>query len=73
MWDRTGQVIRGTYCGVPYRGVVRYSRVKLAGTPQHTVDLFEDITVFESPKRTVLILETEDFSVDCEDVSHYSI
>lgn len=73
MWDRTGQVIRGEYCSVPYRGVVRSSRVKLGGTPQHTVDLFDDITVFGSPKSVVLILESDAFSVDCEDVSHYSI
>lgn len=73
MWDRTNQVIRGTYCGVLFRGVVRNSRVKLAGTVQHTVDLFEDIEVFGSPKAVVLILETDDFSVDCEHFADYNL
>jgi hypothetical protein len=73
MWDRTNQVIRGTYCGVNYRGVVRGSRVKYGGTAQHTVDLFEDIEVFGSPKSVILVLETEDFSVDCEHFQDYVI
>lgn len=66
MWDRTDQVIRGEYCGASYRGVVRNSRVKLGGTPQHTVDLLDSIIVYGNPKDIILVLETEDFVVECE-------
>jgi len=71
MWNRANQVVRGTYCKVPYRGVVRSSRVKYGGAVQHTVDLFEDIEVFGYPKSVVLILESDDFSVDSEDFRDY--
>lgn len=71
MWNRTDQVIRGTYMGVPYRGVVSHSRVKLGGEVQHVVDLFEEILVYGSVRDSVLILESDDFRVDCESVSLY--
>ncbi len=64
MWDRTNQIIRGVYCGEPYRGVVRSSRVKLGSTVQHTVDLLESIMVFGSERFTILVDEREQFSVD---------
>lgn len=72
MWDRTGQVIRGEYIAQPYRGVVSGSRVKFGGTVQHVVDLFDDITVFGDVRSSILILESDDFLVDCEDVSQYN-
>lgn len=71
MWDRTNQVVCGVYWGQPYRGAVRSSRVKLAGTVEHVVDLFDDIAVFGDSRSVILILETDDFSVDCEDISVY--
>lgn len=71
MWDRTDQVISGEYMGVPYRGVVAASRVKLGGEVQHVVDLFEEISVFGDGRDSILVLESDDFSVDCEDVRHY--
>lgn len=71
MWDRTNQVIRGTYMGVPYQGVVSHSRVKFGGEVQHVVDLFEEITVYGSVRDSVLILESDDFSVDYEHVRDY--
>jgi hypothetical protein len=73
MWDRTNQVIRGTYMGVPYRGVVGHSRVKLGGVVQHSVDLFDNIEVFGDQRDAILILETDDFSVDCEHFRDYNI
>lgn len=71
MWDRTNQVICGVYMGVPYRGVVGHSRVKFGGAVQHSVDLFEDIEVFGETRDAVLILESDDFSVDCEHFRDY--
>ena len=68
MWDRTDQVIRGTYCGVPYQGVVAASRVKYGGEIQHVVDLLDDIEVFGETRDAILILESDDFSVDYEHV-----
>lgn len=72
MWNRTGQIVRGTYMGQPYRGAVGGSRVKFGGEVQHTVDLFDDISVFGDCRSSILILESDDFSVDCEDVSLYN-
>ena len=67
MWDRTGQVIRGVYCGVPYYGAIGGARVKFGGEIQHTVDLFDDIEIFDDVRSSILILESDDFRVDCED------
>jgi hypothetical protein len=72
MWDRTDQVIQGTYYGVPYRGVVSESRVKFGGAVQHSVDLLDEITVFGTERDAILVLESDDFSVDCESVRDYS-
>ena len=72
MWDRTNQVIRGSYLGIPFRGVVSASRVKYGGQVQHVVDLLEDIEIVGEMRSAILILESDDFSVDCEDVSQYS-
>lgn len=71
MWDRTNQVIRGSYLGVPYRGVVGHSRVKYGGEIQHAVDLLEEIEVFGELRDAILILESDDFSVDSEHFAHY--
>lgn len=71
MWDRTNQLIRGSYMGEPYRGVVIDSRVKFGGEIRHVVDLFDDISVFGDVRSSISILESDDFSVDCEDVSVY--
>jgi hypothetical protein len=71
MWNRTDQVIQGTYMGVPYQGVVSHSRVKLGGVVQHSVDLFDLIEVFGEVRDSILILETDDFSVDREDFRDY--
>ena len=73
MWDRTNQFIRGTYMGVPYRGVVSHSRVKLGGAVQHVVDLLDDISVFGDVRDAILILESDDFSVDFEYVRDYTV
>ena len=73
MWDRTNQVVRGEYMGQPYRGVVGHSRVKYGGEIQHAVDLFDDIEIFDDVRSSILILESDEFSVDCEDVRLYSI
>ena len=73
MWDRTDQVVRGVYMGQPYRGAVRCSRVKLSGAVEHVVDLFDDISVFGEMRSVILIAETDDFAVDCEDVSVYLV
>jgi hypothetical protein len=56
----------------PYQGVVSYSHVESGGAA-HLVDLFDDITVFGDTRSTILILESDDFSVDCEAISHYSV
>lgn len=73
MWDRTNQVIHGRYLNrYPYAGVVRSSRVKLGGTVQHTVDLFESILVSGSERFTILVDETENFAVDLEDAECYN-
>lgn len=71
MWDRTNQVIRGTYLGVPYRGVVGHSRVKYGGEIQHAVDLLDEIEVAGVVRDAILILESDDFSVDSEHFAHY--
>jgi hypothetical protein len=67
MWDRTNQIIHGSYLGqAEYAGVVRSSRVMLGGRVQHTVDLFEPIQVFGSEHHTILIQEADTFVVDEE-------
>ena len=71
MWNRTNQVIYGEYMGVEYRGVVGYSRVKFGDEIQHMVDLLDDITVFGETRDSILILESDDFSVACEHVLDY--
>lgn len=71
MWDRTNQVIRGEYFGIPYRGVVRDSRVRLGGAVCHYVDLFDDIKVRGSVRESIIVEETDDFSVDSEHFAHY--
>jgi hypothetical protein len=63
MWDRQGQVITGQYLGVPYRGIVRRSRVKYGGQIQHTVDLIDEIIVCGSARYTILVDEGERFIV----------
>jgi hypothetical protein len=72
MWNRVNQVIRGVYMGVPYRGVVGHSRVKLGGRVQHAVDLLDDIEVFGDIRSAILIDETDDFLVDYEHFRDYS-
>ena len=71
MWNRANQVIQGTYMGVPYRGVVSHSRVKLGGVVQHSVDLFDLIEVFGETRDAILVPESDDFSVDYEHVRDY--
>jgi len=67
MWDRKNQIIHGHYLGqFPYAGVVRSSRVKLGGRVQHTVDLFDPITVWGEQRETVLIDEHSNFVLDEE-------
>lgn len=73
MWNRVNQVIRGEYFGVPYRGVVGHSRVKYGGEIQHSVDLLDEIEVGGVTRNAILILETDDFSVDSEDFGLYSM
>lgn len=47
-WDRTGDVIRGTYTRtqIPFTGKVVGSRVEYGGSIVHTVELFFPIKVF---------------------------
>lgn len=66
MWNREGQVIRGIYSGVRYRGVVRSSRVKYGGTPRHTVDLLDPILVAGCARYQILVDENEYFVVEEE-------
>lgn len=67
MWDRSNQIIHGLYLDrYPYAGVVRSSRVKLGGRVQHTVDLFDPITVWDEQRETILVDEDSDFAVDEE-------
>jgi hypothetical protein len=66
MWNRTNQLIHGTYMDQPYQGIIMHSRVKLGGAVQHLVDLLDPITVFESERTSILIEETDDFKVDMD-------
>lgn len=67
MWDRTNQIIHGVYLNqFPYQGIVRSSRVKLGGSVQHTVDLFDSIFVHGAERFTILVDEREQFGVDKE-------
>ena len=63
MWDRTNQLIQGTYMDVEYRGVVRNSRVKYGGDVQHTVDLLESIVVHDVVRELILVNESDQFVV----------
>lgn len=72
MWDRTNQVITGTYLGIPYRGVVSGSRAKYGGRVQHSVDLLDDILIVGETRSAILIEESDDFLVVCEHVSQYN-
>lgn len=65
---REGQIIHGEYCGVKYRGVISHSRVKFGGSIQHVVELFDDITVFDEKRSSILILESDNFAVE-EDIA----
>ena len=55
IWDQTGATISGEYKGVYYAGKVTDSRVKYGGTVQHTVELFEPITVQGNVRHTILV------------------
>jgi len=58
-WDRTGEIIRGVYLDKHrYLGKIISSRVKYGGRVQHTVELFEPITVF-GEQRTRLLIDQE--------------
>ena len=64
MWERVGQVIQGLYLDqYPYQGIVESSRVKFGGEVQHTVALMDQITVMGAEKDTLLINESEKFSL----------
>lgn len=65
---REGQIIHGEYFGVKYRGVISHSRVKFGGSIRHVVELFDDITVFDTKRSSVLILESDNFAVE-EDIA----
>lgn len=67
MWDRTDQIIQGKYLGIPFCGIVRRSRVKYGGRVQHAVDLFEEIEIVGVLRDSILIEETDEFSVTYED------
>lgn len=69
MWDRSQQLISGKYLSqFYYRGVIRSSRVKLGGRISHTVDLIDPVLVHGRTAYTILIDETDRFTVE-EDVS----
>ena len=61
-WQREGETVCAEYHGQFVRGIVTESRVKYGGTVQHTVKLFNPITVFGSVRDTVLLDATEIFS-----------
>ena len=61
MWNLEGLTVRGTYFGLPIEGVVTESRVKYGGTVQHTVDLFQPISLFStSEHRTTVLLDANE-------------
>ena len=61
MWNLEGLTVRGTYFGLPVEGVVTESRVKYGGTVQHTVDLFQPISLFStSEHRTTVLLDAHE-------------
>lgn len=66
MWDRTNQIIHGVYQDVQYRGIVRNSRVKYGGEVQHTVDLFDIITVHGVERELILVDESSMFVLEGE-------
>lgn len=63
MWDRTDQLIQGTYMDVDYRGIVRASRVKYGGDVQHVVDLIDIIVVHGVAREQILVNESDQFVV----------
>lgn len=63
MWDRTNQLIQGTYMNVGYQGIVRNSRVKYGGDVQHTVDLIDTIVVHDVARELILVNESDMFVV----------
>lgn len=61
MWNLEGLTVRGTYFGLPVEGVVTESRVKYGGSVQHTVDLFQPISLFStSEHRTTVLLDANE-------------
>ena len=63
MWNLEGLTVRGTYFGLPVEGVVTESRVKYGGTVQHTVDLFQPISLFStSEHRTTVLLDANEIT-----------
>jgi hypothetical protein len=61
MWNLEGLTVRGTYFGLPVEGVVWKSRVKYGGSVQHTVDLFQPISLFStSEHRTTVLLDANE-------------
>lgn len=71
--SRDNQIISGEYCGVPYQGIIRSSRVKFGGGVQHTVDLLTPIVIFGNIERTVILVpEQEKFTVTGEARSAHS-
>lgn len=62
-WDRTGTMIEGIYCGVPYKGIVESTRVCYGGDVQYTVRLLDIIEVF-GDYRSIILVNRKDFDIE---------
>ena len=71
MWNLEGLIVKGVYFGLPVEGVVTESRVKYGGKVQHTLDLFQPISLFSTSdhRTTVLLEDSEIRHVEYESVT----
>lgn len=59
LMDKIGTTIVGTYCGVPYHGIIEKARVYHDGIDiQYTVRLSEPVEVYDE-YRTILLIRKD--------------
>ena len=70
-WNKDGSTVKAEYCGTTFTGMVLESRVKYGGKVQHTLDLFQPISLFSTSdhRTTVLLEDSEIRHVEYESVT----
>lgn len=59
-WSKDGKMISGTYCGIPYTGIIESSRVCFGGDIEYRVQLMDMIEVFGEWRSSILVRKEKD-------------